>query len=327
MRLRLGDYVVRVDLQGAEAQQRSAPDSQAPLKFTEDDFFAPKSKSEPMHPRPPGLPDLFGQPEVGDLSESGRVDPMRDAPFTFDEAFPLPASSQGKPESPDTISRDRPDSDPIARKGPLEPGRKVDQSPEPGGPSDTVLREAFMRGLGLDAAEFSCRDPVAQMENFGREYRMMMEGLMHLLRKRAEEKHKAGIAGATLVGASEVNPLKFLRTVDSALAMLVKEHGPDFLAADAAIAEAIRDLVDHHVNTWRGVQAALRRMIGRFDPAALEEELKSRKALETLLAGGRRAKLWELYEQRHREIAKSAESRFLGTVGTDFRNAYEGKGE
>ena len=42
-----------------------------------------------------------------------------------------------------------------------------------------------------------------------------------------------------------------------------------------------------------------------------------------LLAGGRRAKLWELYERRFREIAQSAETRFLGEVGADFRDAYE----
>ena len=45
--------------------------------------------------------------------------------------------------------------------------------------------------------------------------------------------------------------------------------------------------------------------------------------LEKLLAGGRRAKLWELYEKRFREIAESAETRFLGEVGADFRDAYE----
>ena len=44
-------------------------------------------------------------------------------------------------------------------------------------------------------------------------------------------------------------------------------------------------------------------MIDRFDPAALEEELKSSSTIGTLLAGGRGAKLWELYQKRHRDIA------------------------
>ena len=64
-------------------------------------------------------------------------------------------------------------------------------------------------------------------------------------------------------------------------------------------------------------------MIDRFDPAALEKELEALGLLETLLAGGRRAKLWELYQKRFREIAQSAETQFLGEVGADFREAYE----
>ena len=67
-------------------------------------------------------------------------------------------------------------------------------------------------------------------------------------------------------------------------------------------------------------------MVDRFDPAALEKELEALGLLETLLAGGRRAKLWELYQKRFREIAQSAETRFLGEVGADFREAYEREG-
>ena len=127
----------------------------------------------------------------------------------------------------------------------------------------------------------------------------------------------------TVVGASDVNPLKFLPSVDDAMAMIFAERSPGFLAGEAAIADAVRDLAEHHVRAWRGVQAALRSMVDRFDPAALEEELKSGSTLGTLLSGGRGAKLWELYQKRHREIAQSAEQRFLGEIGADFRDAYE----
>ncbi|MGE3363273.1 MAG: type VI secretion system-associated FHA domain protein TagH [Rhizobiaceae bacterium] len=180
---------------------------------------------------------------------------------------------------------------------------------------------AFMRGLGLDGSA-SRRDPAAEMEKFGREYRLMLEGLMQLLRKRAEEKGNARVA-QTVVGASDVNPLKFMPTADDALSIMMRGQSPGFLGGEAAIADSIRDLASHHVRAWRGVQGALRRMIDRFDPAALEEELKSSSSIGTLLAGGKSAKLWELYQKRHREIAQSAETRFLGELGTDFRDAYE----
>jgi type VI secretion system protein ImpI len=191
-----------------------------------------------------------------------------------------------------------------------------------GSVSSDDVRAAFLRGLGFTEEAGSVHDPIAEMEKFGREYRLMMDGLMQLLRKRAEEKGNARVA-QTLVGSSEVNPLKFLPTVDDALATLLAERSPGFLGAEAAIGDSVRDLAQHHVRAWRGVQAALRRMIDRFDPDAIEEELKSNSTLGTLLTGGRSAKLWELYRKRHREIAHSAETRFLGEIGADFRDAYE----
>jgi type VI secretion system protein ImpI len=160
------------------------------------------------------------------------------------------------------------------------------------------------------------------MEALGRAHRLMLEGFMHLLHKRAEEKSNARIA-QTVVGGAQVNPLKFVPTVDDALAVLMTRRSQGFLDAEAAVVGAVRDLAQHHVSAWRGVQGALGRMLDRFDPALLEEELKSLSRIETLLAGGRRAKLWELYEERYREIARSAESRFLGEIGADFRDAYE----
>lgn len=185
---------------------------------------------------------------------------------------------------------------------------------------DDDARAAFLRGLGMDSP--TSHDPLAEMEKFGREYRLMLEGLMQLLRKRAEEKGSARVA-QTVVGASDVNPLKFMPTVDDVLAIMMRGSSPGFLAGEAAIADSVRDLASHHVRAWRGVQGALRRMIDRFDPSALEQELKSSSGIGTLLAGGKSAKLWELYQKRHREIAQSAETRFLGEIGIDFRDAYE----
>ena len=82
--------------------------------------------------------------------------------------------------------------------------------------------DAFLRGLGLDPAAFPPRDADAEMEEFGRAYRLMLEGLMHLLRKRAREKDSARVS-RTIVGAVDVNPLKFMPTADAALATMM--HG------------------------------------------------------------------------------------------------------
>jgi len=403
MRLRLGDYVVWVDLQKTttetpvarpSAQDMKPAVSRAPVSLGGDDFFSSTTEEEPGRPRPADLPDPFEKPVPGAFERARgneRSSQAFDDPFSLDPvATPKPEAVDGgggKPlfddpfgleSTPSPKRAERPLADgptssddgfgfgpaettgldpaltgsaaaDVPSPGPstapwdlpvqvaepsLPPAPQPQRSPQSRGPArqaaarpsggqpDSELRAAFLRGMGLDDADFPGRDPVADMEKLGREYRLMMEGLMQLLRKRAEEKGNARVA-QTVVGASEVNPLKFLPSVDDALVTLLAERSPGFLGAEAAIKDAVRDLAQHHVRAWRGVQGALKRMIDRFDPAAIEQELKSSSAIGNLLTGGRGAKLWELYQKRHREIAHSAETRFLGEIGADFRDAYE----
>lgn len=398
MRLRLGDYIVYVDLQTPVAQApaagQSVPErvpqpSRAPVSIGRDDFFSAKVEEEPRRPRPADLPNPFEQPVPGafERAASQRNSPAFDDPFSLDPVAtpvsrnaapflePSGAANLADPFSLDPVPSPSRAAEPAAGKpsdfnddfgfGPAAvpnsangagstgqreraaqrpqsanpwdlPVQAADTPPPPRAvaaakparppaapqPGESALRSAFLHGMGVEEADFPGRDSIAEMEKFGREYRLMMEGLMQLLRKRAEEKGNARVA-QTMVGASEVNPLKFLPTVDDAIVTLIAERSPGFLAGEAAIADAVRDLAQHHVRAWRGIQAALRRMIDRFDPAEIEEELKSNSAIGTLLSGGRGAKLWELYQKRHREIAESAEKSFLGEIGADFRDAYE----
>lgn len=396
MRLRLGDYIVCVDLEtpvaqasaaGQSAPERLPPASRAPVSIGRDDFFSATVEEEPRRPRPADLPNPFEQPVPGAFERANqRSSPAFDDPFSLDPvptpapkgaAYPEPpgAPSPADPFSLDPVPSGNgetgsipgkssefdddfgfgPAASPDLRNGagstdqrkrtagisqPANPwdlpaqaadipsppragvAPKPPPSPAAAQQANMALRTAFLRGMGIEEADFPGRDSVAEMEKFGREYRLMMEGLMQLLRKRAEEKGNARVA-QTVVGASEVNPLKFLPTVDDAIVTIIAERSPGFLAGEAAISDAVRDLAQHHVRAWRGVQSALRRMIDRFDPATIEEELKSNSAIGTLLSGGRGAKLWELYQKRHREIAQSAESSFLGEIGADFRDAYE----
>ena len=320
----------------AASSQRSSPAFDDP--FSLDPVATPVSKNAAPYPEPGGAAsqaDPFSLDPVPSSSRGAeRAGKLSD--FTDDFGFgpaaaPSSANGAGSTGQRERIAQ-RPQStnpwDLPVQPAEVPPPPRVGAAAKPARPpaaaqpGETALRSAFLHGMGVEEADFPGRDSIAEMEKFGREYRLMMEGLMQLLRKRAEEKGNARVA-QTMVGASEVNPLKFLPTVDDAIVTLIAERSPGFLAGEAAIADAVRDLAQHHVRAWRGIQAALRRMIDRFDPAAIEEELKSNSAIGTLLSGGRGAKLWELYQKRHREIAESAEKSFLGEIGTDFRDAYE----
>lgn len=394
MRLRLGDTVIRVDIEAAAPV--ATPRTQAPSQrqMTHDDFFSQPITPPPPIQRPQGLPQPFdtGPTDLRRFEatpDRAPPPPLFDDPFTLDQS--VAARPQGsvpesiaprkddfgfgsffdepaRPKAPETPAPPQPapapDSDdwwamppPVATPEPpppapppapeplrLEPapapvppvldddnrirqrGEAPPSPPAPPAPAvrDAALRDAFFRGLGLDPS--STQDPLAEMEAMGQRFRLLVEGLMLMLRTRAKEKQNARVA-QTVISNTDVNPLKFLATTNEAIAALVTAKGPGYLNPETAINGAFRDLADHQVRSWVAIQSALRRMIDRFDPAAVEKDLEDLGMLESLLSGGRNAKLWKAYTDRYKDIARAAEDRFLGEVGADFRDAYEGNRE
>ena len=53
--------------------------------------------------------------------------------------------------------------------------------------------DAFYRGLGLDPPTLP-QDPAAEMEALGQRFRLLVEGMMLMLRTRAKEKQNARVA-------------------------------------------------------------------------------------------------------------------------------------
>ena len=402
MRLRLGDTVIRVEI---EAQAPvAAPRTHAPAQrqMTHDDFFSqPVTPPAPVQ-RPQGLPQpfdtgptdlrrhdtapqrsapppLFDDPFTLDPSVAGRPagsvpEPIapRNDDFGFGSFFDAPPKPRAAGPAPAPVQAPTPASDdwwamppPLAAPEPLPPvpepppppapePLRLEPAPAPAPPVvdeenrtrqrgeaptpsvapppapaapvalDTALRDAFFRGLGLEPT--ATPNSEAEMEALGQRFRLLVEGLMLMLRTRAKEKQNARVA-QTVISNTDVNPLKFLATTNEAIAALVTPRGPGYLDPETAINGAFRDLADHQVRSWVAIQSALRRMIDRFDPAAVEKDLEDLGMLESLLSGGRNAKLWKAYTDRYKDIARAAEDRFLGEVGADFRDAYEGNRE
>ncbi|RHZ95420.1 type VI secretion system-associated FHA domain protein TagH [Cereibacter sphaeroides] len=313
-RLRLGDVVLRAEIEGREPLR--APPALREAALAVDDFFAsPRAVTPEPPPRPKDLPGPF------EAVERAPAPPPQDD-FGFGWALP----AQARP--PPAEARATEGQDPFFRPGTATGTPSPEASPAPpqarSAPrelalSEDALSEAFFRGLGLPSEGFDA----AGMEAMGRRFRLLAEGLVLLLRARAREKGAARVP-QSVIGASEVNPLKFLVTLDEAVAALVTPRGPGYLGPEASIEGAFRDLTDHQLRNWIAVQAALRRMIDRFDPARFEAESEREGRMAQLLAGGRSARLWQLYLDRYEELARAAEDRFLGEVGADFREAYEG---
>lgn len=342
MRLRLGDFVIRAEVEAAGAAA-PAP-AAAKGDFFGDDFFTPRPEAPPP-PRPAGLPDPFDTPRNQGPSEPALVAARPEPPPFFDDPFSMDHGPRAVTPAPDPVQQPAKASDfdfgdfGLPKDLAPPPALSPEPPPPPPPPAALVLKAeapppplpqsaadpgalaALLRGMGIDPPS-GFRGTADEMEALGRRYRAMTEGLVHLLRMRAQEKGSARVA-QTVIGAANVNPLKFLVGTDEAVAAVLAPKGAGYLDPDAAIAAALHDLMDHHSRSWSGLQASLRRMVDRFDPALFEAEIEDVGMLKALVAGSRSARLWQLYADRYREIAKAAEDRFLGEVGADFRDAYE----
>lgn len=189
------------------------------------------------------------------------------------------------------------------------------------GSSDEVL-EAFLRGAGLDQLRIDRSETRAQMEAIGRSYRHMVEGLIEVLRARASLKGEFRMA-QTMIRPVENNPLKFAPNVDEALLLLLRSGNQAFMPADQAIKESFDDLKAHQLAVMAGVQASIKHLLQRFQPAVLEARLSKPSGIGALLPGVRQAQYWELFTELYASISREAEDDFEDLFGREFSRAYE----
>lgn len=149
-----------------------------------------------------------------------------------------------------------------------------------------------------------------------------VRGAVDLLHARASVKREVR-AEVTAIRPRQNNPLKFSPTAALALQHLLGPPVPGFLRGDDAMRDAFRDLRAHELAVMAGMRAALAGLLQRFDPKDLEAKISARSGLGLLLAGGRRAQLWDNYQQLYSQLSAEAEDDFHEVFGKAFLQAYE----
>ena len=118
------------------------------------------------------------------------------------------------------------------------------------------------------------------------------------------------------------NPLKFAPTVDAALAALLNPQRSDMQPLDA-VKDACNELRAHQFAFMSGMQAALEGILKRFDPQQLEQQPQHKSALDAVLPGNRKAKLWDQFSDSYRDLSREAEDDFQALFGREFMRFYE----
>ena len=184
------------------------------------------------------------------------------------------------------------------------------------------LLHAFLRGVGLDPLRLDKAQAEAQMESIGRSYRLMVEGLIDVLRARASLKGEFRMQ-QTMIQPAENNPLKFAPNADEALQLLLRHGNQAFMAPDIAVRDSFDDLRAHQLAVMAGVEAAIKHLLSRFEPAQLEERMGKPGGLSSLFSGSRQAQYWQQFTELYSNISREAQEDFQDLFGREFSRAYE----
>ncbi|MBC3335816.1 type VI secretion system-associated FHA domain protein TagH [Pseudomonas proteolytica] len=184
------------------------------------------------------------------------------------------------------------------------------------------LLQAFLRGAGLDHLRLDKAQAEAQMESIGRSYRLMVEGLIDVLRARSSLKGEFRMQQTTIQPV-ENNPLKFAPNADEALLLLLRHGNQAFMAPDLAVRDSFDDLRAHQLAVMAGVEAAIKHLLTRFEPAQLEERMGKPGGLSSLFNGSRQAQYWQQFTELYNSISREAQEDFQDLFGREFSRAYE----
>ncbi|MEC5386812.1 type VI secretion system-associated FHA domain protein TagH [Uliginosibacterium sp. H3] len=306
-----------------------------PPKVVEDDFLSLDLADDEPAPEPAVVPAAQPVKPLGGMVSWDNEDPGEPASGSARAPqAPAPSAPAAPPPPPPAA---RPVVEPVASQPVPRPkvvvegldntsSAAVAASGAPGAPQGdanaAALLEALARGLGVTGLKPPGGLTPEFMEHVGKIVREAAHGTIELLLARAVTKREVR-AEMTMIVSKNNNPLKFSPDVNFALMQLIAPTGAGFMPPVEAMRDAYDDLRAHQIAFMAGMRGALTGVLGRFKPEDLEARLSDKSFLDSVLPGGRKAKLWDLYEQRFADISREAEDNFHTFFGREFLKAYE----
>jgi type VI secretion system FHA domain protein len=292
-------------------------------------YQPPRAAFEPP-PGPPSAEPLSIPPDYDPMAPDVASTPPRFAPaLRSDAARPVfePAAPSGdsKPVLPPvprpstrgsaTAPRPAPPNAPPATP-PVE--SKEDANVAPSARRADGDLAAVLAGVGL--AHVQVTPELA--ENFGRILKVVVAGVMDLLRARQQVKDELRMR-QTQFKPADNNPLKFSANVDDALHNLLVKRNPAYLQPVEAFADAFDDLRDHQLAMLAGLRVAFEAMLADFDADRLEEQFDRRFKKGALLSVPAKLRYWDSYREKTSQLLLDVDGAFRKWFGEEFVKAYE----
>jgi FHA domain-containing protein len=184
-----------------------------------------------------------------------------------------------------------------------------------------ALTQAFLRGAGLPQDSMPAAVTVQWMEAMGAFSAAATEVMLARLSDQPMRKKEVDPDSTNVLGAN--NPLRVLPNAQSAMLQMFGAAVPGFMSAADAIGDAGRALGAHQEALRAGMRATLGDVLARLNPDLLEEQIKSRPVLDSVMAANRKAKCWALYGELFQDVRDAARDDGKLLFGEQFLRAYE----
>ena len=280
----------------------------------------------PVLPAPPAAPPLpLTAPAMAELPVSK---PAFDLFATSATPFDPFATDPSRPGRATDVAADSarvapapPPPQPVAAQ-PAQPAGPTASGPTasgPAAPSDAA--RAFLTALGASELTITDAELPDTMTRLGRTLNAMIVGLREILMTRTSIKSEFRIE-QTMVNVGGNNPLKFSISPEQAIEAMVKPTVRGYLPAEKATAQALEDIKAHEVAMVTGMEAALKGVLAKLDPALLTQKIEAKGGFGGFF-NNRKAQYWETYEAMYAEISDQAENDFHELFAREFAKAYK----
>jgi type VI secretion system FHA domain protein len=270
----------------------------------------------------PVIPDVWDRTSFDARNASAPPPPQPQrpaiAPTPPPAPPPRPAPASHTVRRPDPVRIDPVQVEPVAPAVPPAPPIAASAFDATGryAAARTTLEE-LLRAAGLPDAQMT---PEIAAE-IGEVLRIVVEGLMEVLRARAEIKSQMRMS-MTRMQSTENNPLKFSPNVEAALHTLLVERNRGYLPTVQAFQEAMLDIRNHQMAVLAGIRAAFDNMLDTFDPGRIEAEIE-RQAKRSLLNVGTKSRFRDHYVDEFARLTRDRDKAFEQLFGERFAEAYE----
>jgi type VI secretion system protein len=265
-------------------------------------------------PSTPSAQDVWGRLEAGNVVDWAR------GGFGQPSPAPAPAVRElglGGPAALAPMPSPAPAAPPPAAAAPASRAPSQPAAAPPGG---GALEQLLAR---TDLKPGDIKTPPAEtMAVAGALLRKLVAGLVVMVEARARAKAQLG-AQTTSLQFDGNNPIKFARTPEQALQMLLNPPERGFMDGETAVDEAFFDLQAHQVATLKAMQGALRATLDRFSPAAIRRRAESGGLLQRIMPGAKEAALWQAYEREFGGVVSGSDEAFMDVFAKEFKRAYE----